>query len=113
MKKILIVKWHQPLDSKTIDGINKYGYEIVEENHDGYEAYKAIINYKIYYVIFFLDKLPSHSKETARVIRNSPKGRKIPFIFIIDNTSTNIDKIREEFKEDIFCSLDEIFKFID
>ena len=58
------------------------GWEVEIESKDGARAARRIGTLNPDAVVIYLDRLPSHDRETARYLRSRPENRDLPVIFV-------------------------------
>ena len=92
-KKVFLFHWNQAEAEIRANLLSHDGWDIEFEDSDGARGVKTIKNDIPDAVVIYLDRLPSHGRETALALKSAKSTSGIPIIFV-DGEKETLGKIK-------------------
>lgn len=110
--RIFLFEWDQKAALKTIHLLEQRGYSVEVESENGARGCKSVITHKPDALIFDLTQKPSHSSETAEVIRWRKDCKNIPMIFLNGTTSVR-EKTKKRVGDALFINSEKLLETLE
>ncbi len=92
--RLLLVHWHAEEAETLAAPLRRTGWQVEIETEDGGRAVRRILADPPRAVAISLGRLPSHGRETARALRESPGGKDLSILFF-DGDPAKVEAIRQ------------------
>lgn len=107
MGTLLLVHWNAEEAESFAQPLRASGWEVEIEAEDGHRAWERVKNAPPEALVVYLQRLPSHGRETARAIRKTKAGRDLPILFV-GGDEAKLDKVRQQVPDGIFIQPSEL-----
>lgn len=81
-ERLFLIHWNKAEAEKLGDSLRQAGWPVEIEAGDGKRAWETVRTNPPRGLVISLDRLPSHSRQTALAVRSSSAGRTIPIVFV-------------------------------
>lgn len=99
--RLFLFHWNKAEAEGHANDLRKLGWEVHLEWEDGARGGKAVKQDPPDAVIFYLTRLPSHSRATADYLRQTKSTRLIPLIFV-GGEGEALEKTKQKIPSGIF-----------
>jgi DNA-binding response OmpR family regulator len=109
---LFLIHWNQAEAGEKAAYWRTRGWEVAFEAEDGARAGKAVIDFSPDVILIYLDRLPSHGRETAHYIHTRSATKQIPIVFS-GGSGDALNKVKDKVPEGVFTSeevLDEVLE---
>jgi glutaredoxin len=101
--RIFLFHWKDTEIEALAAPLRDGGWQVDSETQDGARGGKAVIENPPEAVVFYLTRLPSHSRHTAEYIHRSKPTRHLPLVFV-DGKEDAVEKTRAKIPSGIFTT---------
>jgi DNA-binding response OmpR family regulator len=101
--KIFLIHWNASEAKAHAEKLRADGWDVGLECEDGNRAYSLIKANPPDAVVIYLERLPTHGRETADALRSLKATRALPIIFVGGNEAA-IEKTRLKVTDAVFTS---------
>lgn len=106
-KKMFLIHWNADEAENLAGPYRNAGWKVELESADGARACKRIIADMPDVVVIYLNRLPSHGRETAAGLRSSRKGKGIPIIFV-EGKPEKVEIVKKKFSDAVFTTSEDL-----
>jgi CheY-like chemotaxis protein len=107
MARVRLLHWKSAEAAAHIEALRSAGYEVEYEEQFRPALMKGWRESPPDAFVIDLSRLPSHGREIAIALRQSPRTRQVPIVFC-DGTDEKIDRIRRDLPDAAYCSLSKL-----
>lgn len=107
MPRVRLLHWRQSEAAAHLDTLRAAGYEVEYEEQFRLDLMKLWRESPPDAFLIDLSRLPSHGREIAIAIRQSPATRGVPIVFC-DGADEKIDRIRRNLPDADYCTLSKL-----
>lgn len=101
--KLFLIHWNGDEASEKAAHWRARGWDVELEVEDGARAAKAVVESPPEVILIYLDRLPSHGRETAHYIHSRKSTGQIPIVFC-GGHGTALEKVKEKVPEGVFAN---------
>ena len=101
--RLFLFHWKTAEAAELAKGLRKLGWTVDFEGENGARGGKKVIETLPDAVVFYLTRLPSHSRATAEYLAQRKATRPIPLIFV-DGKDEAVAKTREKIPTGVFTT---------
>jgi CheY-like chemotaxis protein len=101
--KLFLIHWN---DDEALEKAAQWrarGWDVDLEAEDGARAAKAIVESPPHVILIYLDRLPSHGRETAHYIHSGKSTGQIPIVFCGGHGAA-LEKVKAKVSEAVFAT---------
>lgn len=101
--RLFLFHWNKPEAQTYVDELEKQDWKVDFEWEDGARGGKKVKENPPDVVIFYLTRLPSHSRATAEYFAQTKSTREIPLLFV-GGEGEALEKTKKKIPNGIFIS---------